>query len=83
MTKYVISHDGCALAVASNRADAEEYVLSWVEEYAYYEYIYSGFDDTYIEDLLSAFAHDLFETFWGFILYSYGEDFYIDEVEEI
>ena len=83
MTKYVISHDGCALAVASNRADAEEYVLSWAEEHAYYEYAYSGFDDTYIEDLLSAFTNDLFKTFWGFILYSSGVDFYIDEVEEI
>ena len=83
MTKYVISHDGCVLAVASNRTDAEEYVLSCVEECAYYEYAYTNFDNTYIEDLLLAFTHDIFETLWGFILYSYGEDFYIDEVEEI
>ena len=83
MIKYVISHAGCVLAVASNRADAEEYVLSCAEEYAYNEYAYTNFDDTYIKDLLSAFTHDLFETFWGFILYSYGEEFYIDEVEEI
>lgn len=83
MIKYVISHDGCVLAVASNRADAEEYVLSCAEEYAYYDYAYTDFDDTYIEDLLLAFTHDLFETLWGFILYSCTEDFYIDEVEEI
>jgi hypothetical protein len=83
MTKYVISHDGCVLAVASNRADAEEYVLSWVEEHAYYEYAYTGFDNAYIDVLLEDFSYDIFKTFWGFILFSCGEEFYIDEVEEI
>lgn len=84
MTKYVIFCQDSALAVASNLADAEEYLLTCVEECAYEDYAYSGFDNTYVEDLISAFVRDrYYETLWGFILGRIGFDFYIDEVEEI
>ena len=80
MIKYVISHDGCVLAVATNRNDAEEYVLTCVEHYAYNDYLYNNFS---INKLVSDFTYDCYETLWGYILCRYGQDFYIDEVEEI
>ena len=84
MIKYVIFHEDSVLAVASNRADAEEYLLACAEEYAYDDYVYSGFDETYVEDLISGFVHSrYYETFWGFILGRAGAGLYIAEVEEI
>lgn len=86
MTKYVVGHSDMVLAITTNRADAEEFILSRVEEDAYADYIYDWDSyEPYIERWKRAYSSSYYKclTLWGYMLMIYGCDYWISEVEEI
>ena len=87
MTKYVIGCADTTLVITTNRADAEEFILSCVEEDAYDDYIYGCWDsyEQYIERWKMDYYSSAYKylTLWGYMSTYYGRCYWIDEVKEI
>ena len=85
-TKYLVYCNEFNEILLSNRADAEEYVLSLTEEEAYDDYVcsiyYRGI--TTEEYFYEAFDyHEPYKTSYGSALLMVNTEFYITEVEEL
>lgn len=97
MKKYIVSiNDNPASVVVQTRADAEEYILSCVEEDLYEEMLVDVWDnwceslEAFIQSYIEFFArvhHHLsysrIHTINGFMLYRQGVNYFIHEVEEL
>ena len=95
MVKYVVGYDEMVDVVANTRADAEEYILSVAEEYAYEDYAsevlcYGMTAEEWFSEF-RARAEDAadnrkcwgrapYETLSGFLLTYFGEYYIIKEV---
>ena len=85
-TKYVIFQDDEAIVIVTNRADAEEFVLSMCEEQAYENYIYELMADgdyltheEYVEQTIAerdSYRWNTCKTFYGYVL-DCAADYYI------
>ena len=95
MVKYLVGYDEMADVIAETRADAEEYILSIAEEYAYEDYASEVLCyDMTAEEWFSEFRTRVadasylrkrwgrrpYETLSGFILTYFGEYYTIQEV---
>ena len=91
MTKFVIMDGDFPYVIVDNEADAEEMILSCVEECAYDAYLYEIMsryglkNDVYFEamrDEMNHYQYKQYETLLGY-LYGMYDDFYAVEVPVI
>ena len=95
MVKYVVGYDEMAEVIAETRADAEEYILSVAEEYAYEDYASEVLcygmtaEEWFAEfraraedtaDHRKRWGRKPYETLSGFLLTYFGEYYTIQEV---
>lgn len=95
MVKYLVGYDEMADVIAETRADAEEYILSIAEEYAYEDYASEVLcygmtaEEWFAEfraraedasDLRKRWDRRPYETLSGFLLTYFGEYYTIQEV---
>lgn len=97
MKKYLVSiNDNPASVVVQTLADAEEYILSCVEEDLYEEMLVDVWDswceslEAFIQSYIEFFArvrhnfpYSYIRTINGFMLYRQGINYFIHEVEEL
>lgn len=91
MIKYLVGYEETPDLVVGTRADAEEYILSLVEEAAYEDYVadvlyYDMTTAEHIEDKTrwmdraNGFRSRPWQTLYGFLLNYHGDDYWISEV---
>lgn len=92
MTKYVVGYEEQCLFICKTRTDAEEMVLSFVEENVYENWLMDNCTDIWWKDrpyeTPAEYIIDNGKNYqkisaWGWALYSFSSGFWIDEVEEL
>lgn len=84
MTKFIVGYDEQTLIITNTLADAEEYLLSCVEEHAYENFLYDlNYDEEsmedYIEVLRDSWHSERFTTLYGMALDDNSGGYWIDE----
>ena len=84
MTKFVVGYEEETLVITNTLANAEEYLLSCVEENAYENFLYD-FNyyeesmESYIETLRDGWRSERFTTLYGLALHHNCDGYWIDE----
>lgn len=98
MKKYVVGYEDEPIVICGTIPDAEEMIFSLAEENAYEEYVAEvclygmtskdWFSNLRVKaedcaDYRKQYGYRLYETFEGYILSCFSDEYYIREVEEI
>ena len=93
ITKYVVGHEEELNLIFSSRADAEEFILSWVEEIIYENFLYDSvmWIDyfTSIHDWMEYHHRNHqenfpeFSTFEGYLFMVFSGSLWLEEVKEV
>ena len=84
MTKFVVGYEEQTLIITNTLVDAQEYLLSCIEENAYENFLYDINDygdsmEDYIETLRDGWHSERFTTLYGLALDYNSNGYWIDE----